>query len=486
MRRRHLWPAPTAPMIRTTLKLESLEDRRLPAVLTVGPGEQFAVPSQAAAVAQDGDDVQIDAGLYVGDVAVWRASNLTLEGVGGFAHLDAGGRSAQGKAIWVIQGDNTTVLSIEFSGAVVPDRNGAGIRQEGAGLTVCNCYFHDNQEGILTGANPNSDVVIEYSEFTHNGYGDGYSHNMYIGNVRSFWLIGSYTHDAVVGHEIKSRAQENFILYNRIQESDTGTASYDIDLPNGGANFIIGNVIRKGPRAQNPVVISAGEEGATNPVQEFYLVNNTIVNDRGAGTFVRVVGNVAAVELVNNLFAGQFAGRSTVLSGNAGQLITNLVAADPGFVDTSNFDYHLTGDSAAIDAGTDPGVTDDGVDLTPYYQYVDQVNLEDRPMDGTIDIGAFEYAGDAPGLSSRRDFGVIGPSSAGRVAIAGQGLIVEPGTEQLLLDLLTEASRGWPSRGPAADGGTAVRWADGKAPPMALVPDEWIGTLLGNDAPAVE
>jgi hypothetical protein len=379
------------PVRRTALTVEALEGRCVPAVLSVGPGETYALPSQAAAVAHDGDDVQIDAGLYQGDVAVWRANNLTLEGVGGLAHLDANGRSAQGKAIWVIQGANTTVASVEFSGATVPERNGAGIRQEGAGLTVVGCYFHDNEEGILAGANLSSDITVASSEFAHNGYGDGYSHNLYIGNVRTFTLFASYSHDAKVGHEVKSRANTNYILYNRIQEDATGTASYEIDLPNGGVSYLIGNVIRKGPRSQNSTVITSGEEGATNPVQAFYLINNTVVNDRSAGTYVRVQGTVPTLRLVNNLFAGPFAASSTVLSGNTGALTTNLVAVNPGFADTAHFDYHLTAGSAAVNAGTAPGQADDGTDLTPQYQYVDPTSVEARPVDDTIDIGAYEF-----------------------------------------------------------------------------------------------
>jgi hypothetical protein len=350
------------------------------------------VPSQAAAVARDGDDVQIDAGDYHGDVAVWRANNLTLEGVGGLAHLSADGHSAQGKAIWVIQGNNTTVTGIEFSGATVPDRNGAGIRQEGAGLLVAGSYFHDNEEGILAGANLNSDIAVYYSEFARNGYGDGYSHNLYVGNVRSFVLAASYSHDARAGHEVKSRAEYNYILYNRIQEDDSGTASYQVDLPNGGASCLIGNVIRKGPRSQNgSYVITSGEEGATNPVQALYVVNNTVVDDRRAGAYVHVVGNVPTVWLTNNLFAGAFAPRMTVLSGTTGALTTNLVAVNPGFADAANFDYHLTAGSAAIDAGTDPGFAPDGTDLTPYYVYVDQSSLDYRAQDGAIDVGAYEF-----------------------------------------------------------------------------------------------
>ena len=52
---------------------------------------------------------------------------------------------------------------IELSGAAVPDLNGAGIRQEGTDLTVTRSWFHDNENGILTGADADSDVVITRS-----------------------------------------------------------------------------------------------------------------------------------------------------------------------------------------------------------------------------------------------------------------------------------------------------------------------------------
>src|SRR5262249_18753664 len=84
-------------------------------VLSVGPGKKFARPSQAAAAAKDGDVIEISPQTYAGDVAVWTASNLTIRGVGNRPHLKANGASAQGKGIWVIQGNNTTVENLEFS-----------------------------------------------------------------------------------------------------------------------------------------------------------------------------------------------------------------------------------------------------------------------------------------------------------------------------------------------------------------------------------
>ena len=263
-------------------------------VLQVGPTRKLKTPSQAAVAAKNGDTIEIDAGLYSGDVATWTRNNLTIRGVGGRAHLDAHGRNAQGKGIWVIQGANTTVENIEFSGARVLDQNGAGIRQEGPGLTLRNCYFHDNENGILTGANLTSDIVIENSEFARNGFGDGQSHNIYIGTVRSFTLRYSYSHLAKIGHLVKSRAQTNYILYNRLTD-ETGTASYEIDLPAGGRAYVIGNLIQQSPTTDNETIISFAEEGGRNAVQELYVVNNTIVNDYAeGGIFVHVSGSPAA------------------------------------------------------------------------------------------------------------------------------------------------------------------------------------------------
>jgi len=51
----------------------------------------------------------------------------------------------------VIRGNDVIVENIEFSGARVPDRNGAGIRPEGRNFTVRNCRFYDCENGILGG-----------------------------------------------------------------------------------------------------------------------------------------------------------------------------------------------------------------------------------------------------------------------------------------------------------------------------------------------
>src|SRR6185437_8917179 len=137
--------------------------------------------------------------------------------------------------------------NIELSGCKVRDGNGAGIRAEGAGLTLVGMYIHDNEDGILSAPNPDSDIVIENSEFRHNGTTSGSTHGIYIGVVRNLVVRGSYFHDTVTGHHIKTRAQANYILYNRIFDYANGTASYSIDFSNGGRSYAIGNIIEKGP-----------------------------------------------------------------------------------------------------------------------------------------------------------------------------------------------------------------------------------------------
>ncbi|MGC2112249.1 MAG: right-handed parallel beta-helix repeat-containing protein [Candidatus Korobacteraceae bacterium] len=361
-------------------------------LLQVGPTRNLKRPSQAAAAAKNGDTIEIDAGLYLGDVAVWTRDNLTIRGVGGRPRVDARGKSVQGKGIWVIQGTNTTVENMEFSGATVPDQNGAGIRQEGPGLTVRNCYFHDNENGILTGANPSSDILVENSEFARNGYGDGQSHNIYIGDVRTFTLRYSYSHEAKIGHLVKSRAQTNYILYNRLTD-ETGTASYEIDLPSGGRSYIIGNLIQQSPITDNETIISYAEEGGRNSVQELYIVNNTIVNDyEGGGIFVHVGGLPTVCRLVNNLFIGP----GIVLQGRGVQA-GNLATRNAHLVNQAEYDYHLSKESPAINKGVRPGVAA-GYDLAPMFEYVHPVSKEPRSVVGSaIDIGAYEY--DNPGQS---------------------------------------------------------------------------------------
>jgi MYXO-CTERM domain-containing protein len=361
-------------------------------VLSVGPSGSFAAPCAAFAAAADGDSIEIDpAGQYLGDVCGISKNQLKISGKGGLAKIDAGGMNAQGKAIWVVQGDDTTIEGIEFTGAKVPDLNGAGIRQEGKNLTVRHCYFHDNEDGILAGDGADSEILIEHSEFDHNGAGDGYSHNLYINHVKKLTFRYNWSHRSVIGHLLKSRAAESYVLYNRITGEADGTSSYELDFPNGGKTYVIGNLIEQGPKTDNPSILAYIEEGANaaNPSHQLYVVNNTFVNDKGSGTFLNIAADAAPSVVANNVFFGG----GTPANQAAAMLSHNYTDKAPCLVDAAAFDYHLMAATPCVDGGADAG-DGDGFSLTPAESYVHPAGSAPRTSVGSIDIGAYELGGE--------------------------------------------------------------------------------------------
>lgn len=281
-------------------------------VIEVGPGLRHETPSAAARVAQHGDRVEIMAGDYQGDVAVWRQNNLTIRGMGSGAHLRAAGRSAEGKAIWVIKGDKNHIENITFSGTRVRSRNGAGIRIEGAGLVIENSTFMDNEMGILGGDNPDSDIVIQNSTFIANRVDRRrpLGHNIYLGNVRSLTVINSDISGAVRGHNVKSRARTNRLTGNRITDGPNGAAGYLVDLPAGGIAIIRDNVLEQGPRAENFTLLSFGAERLLHDEDRLEVMGNRFVNEASGGTFIRNHTDAAALVRDN-----RFKGSGTILRG---------------------------------------------------------------------------------------------------------------------------------------------------------------------------
>lgn len=359
------------------------------ATLSVGPGKLFSTPCQALTKAVAGDVVEIDGSVgYAGDVCAFGADNLTIRGVNGRPKIDAAGKNAGGKGTWVVQGKGTVIDNVEMFGAKVPDLNGAAIRLDGVGLTVRRSYFHDNENGILTNNDGISDILIENTEFSRNGYGDGKSHNLYIGNINSLTFRYNYSHDANVGHNLKSRARVNTVSYNRFSSSGAGQPSYEIDLPNAGTAYVIGNVIHQPASHQNGNLLAYGAEGATNPGQDLYVVNNTFINDYSSGgNFILVGGTVTTPVLIqNNIFAGT----GTMTNQTAATLKNNYQSLLPAFIDRANFDLRPAPGAQFIDAGSAPGVSAGGVTLTPASEYRHVAASQQRPVVGAIDIGAYE------------------------------------------------------------------------------------------------
>jgi hypothetical protein len=249
------------------------------ATLTVSNGQSIQAAINAAA---SGDTIDVAAGTYTDQFLTIRTS-ITLQAVGGEVLMRETTSPPDGKAMITESGANVAINGFDISGVAVPDGNGAAVRYEGGSLTLSNDYFHGNQEGLLGAADPGGSISIDHSEFASNGDGSGSTHNIYVGAIASFTLTNSYIHDAIVGHEVKSRAANNTITGNRIFDN-AGTASYSIDLPNGGNATISGNQIEQGAHTQNPAIVAYGEEGQSNPGMSFIVSSNTIVNDDTAAS----------------------------------------------------------------------------------------------------------------------------------------------------------------------------------------------------------
>lgn len=366
----------------------------------VGPTREYKVPSAVAALVKDGDEVSIDPGEYVGDVAIWRAHKLILRNNSSSLRPDvilrANGKAAEQKAIWVIKGDSCVVYGIDFRDCAVPDRNGAGIRVEGTNIVVSHCAFRKNQDGILAGNNLNSTIRIEYSEFDQSGAGDGLSHAIYINHVKEFIFMFNYSHGTKIGHECKSRAHANYIAYNRLSNED-GTGSRNLDLPNGGSSIVIGNVFHKGANAENGNFIGYGLEGMSDSIDNsLYLSHNTFVSDRGASTLVRMDINTKQYALVNNIIAGNIVllvgGPSSLRE--AGNFIGSI--AEAKLRNSTVYDYALLSDSPARNKAIDPGVAEYVVAGTPQERPLTALLHYIHPCDerrrlGTSDAGAYEF-----------------------------------------------------------------------------------------------
>lgn len=342
----------------------------------IGPNRQYKKPSDIALLVKDFDTIYIDKAEYIGDVCSWYAKGLYFKGESGTI-LKANGKAAEQKAIWVIKGDDCLVEGIDFRDCAVVDRNGAGIRIEGTNIIVRSCAFRNNQDGILCGANPNSTVIIEQCEFENSGAGDGLSHGIYIGHIKAFYYQFNYAHGTKVGHEVKSRAAFNMIAYNNISQ-EKGTGSRNIDLPNGGTSFIIGNILQHSANAENGNTIGYGLEGLRDSLDNsLYIASNTFVNERSAGTFFRIDTNTKLLTLVNNIFAGN----GTMLIGKASMYDTThntriIPIQEVQFNNPDMYDFTLSENSPALMNAVNPGIasyfqngTKKEFSLQPLFQY---------------------------------------------------------------------------------------------------------------------
>ncbi len=349
------------------------------ATLRVGPNETFTRIADAAKAAKDGDIVEILPGEYRGDVATWRQKKLLIRGIGERPVLIADGKIEQGKAIWVIADGDILIDNIEFRGARAADENGAGIRFERGRLEVRNSAFLDNQNGILTANFDDAELVIRDSLFAQAPrQGANLPHLLYVGRIARFEVSGSRFHQGYRGHLLKSRARYNDIRYNLLYDGPQGEASYEIDLPNGGRSFVIGNIVGQSAGTQNPVVVAYGAEGPIWPGSSLHLVHNTLLSDRHTGTlFLRTWPDKLPADTeiigINNLSVGL--GSLTLVNG--GDYRGNVPLPPGALQDPETLDFRPLG-ASLLQYFTSPAGQARGVSLQPEAEFA--LPIGTRPL----------------------------------------------------------------------------------------------------------
>lgn len=303
--------------------------------LVVGPGRAYATLAAAVAAATSGDTIDVVAGTYTNDFAGYINADVTIQGVGGMVHEVYTTAPPNEKAPLTVE-NGLTLKNFEISGVAIPSgegNNGAAIRLEGGNLFVQYCYIHNNQDGILADAVAGATVSIDHTEFAYNGAGDGYSHNLYINAVASLTFTNDYSHDANVGHDLKSRALATTIQNSVIADGPSGSASYQIDIPNAGVASIQNSFIEKGPLAQNPNAIHYGGESLSSayPSNSLTISGSTLVNAYGSSAVAilnqasSVAAGLSVAPLVeNNEFWG-FGASNIVQGGPAPTLSGNTI-----------------------------------------------------------------------------------------------------------------------------------------------------------------
>jgi hypothetical protein len=225
--------------------------------------------------ARSGAIIEIPAGDYdLTDVRI--ARSLTLRGAADGKTIFRSAETTEKGILVPLAGTDLTVENINFAGAKSWDRNGAGVRHEGRNLTVINCRFLGNEDGILATGDPKGVITISNSAFIDSGFGDGQSHGIYVSSGGRLLIDGSLFKGTRIGHHVKSLADET-IARNSVFDDAYGRTSYAIDVSKGGDVSIIRNKITQSVDSDNHAIfnydLTRGGEATRIVIEENEITN---------------------------------------------------------------------------------------------------------------------------------------------------------------------------------------------------------------------
>ena len=344
------------------------------------------------------------------------------------------------RGCWQVSGGtNYHIDGIVFENCHAADSDSAGLRYYGgaSGIVLGNCLFQNNDNGLIIGGTENSDMTVEFSEFSQNGNttasASSPTHNVYVYGG-TFALRYSYLHDPLQAENLHCRAVTSTIEYNwfdraKIYEGDLMTSD---DYANAKTGSLVqsmtlrGNVVIESANQANQGQIWAvyNDEASGSPVSfSITALYNTVVGDGAHTAFIHVSNadsTTMSAKVSDNIISGTsqpilvedgahatVTGKNNWLqTGAAPSGLTGTVfGAAPGFADAASDDFTPASGSPCIGAA-DTSVG--GLPTDEYYQN-ETVTRMYRVRASASDIGAFEHATAGSGIGP---YGAT-PSDAG-------------------------------------------------------------------------
>ena len=311
-------------------------------------------------------------------------------------------------------------------------------------LTIRNCTIQDSGNGIFVGAfnGETQDILIEKNHIFDNGIdGSYYQHNTY---TAAIGITYQYNHmgplrSGAGGNNLKDRSAGLTVRYNWIENGnrqlDLVDAEDSENLVNNASyhtTYVYSNILLEADGEGNSQMVHYGGDSGTYADYRkgtLYFFNNTLVSTRSGNTtmFRLSTGDETAV-VFNNIVHVTAGGSKLALADENGQFVIdsnwftegfqtshgsfsekdqltddgdNIVGSAPGFANLEGDDYQLQESSSARDSGLNSYL---GLDVSlPDEQYVVHQDTEERSIDGSFDIGAFEYGDASVGSSGEID-----------------------------------------------------------------------------------
>ena len=312
-------------------------------------------------------------------------------------------------------------------------KNASGIYLEkGENIVIRKCIFRNNGNGLFVASsdeNVSRDILIQGNYLYDNGnIGSAFEHNSYtagIGMVFEFNRYGPPLAGAI-GNNLKDRSAGTVVRYNWIEggnrQLDLVDAEDSVQVrtdPRYGETHVYGNVLIEPAGAGNRQIAHyGGDSGTTSAYRKgtLYFYNNTVVSTRtDRNTLMRLSTNDEHCDARNNIFYSTLPGGDWAMLDASGVLDlshnwikpgwvgsfggvagainddgTMLEGSDPGFVDLNSQDFSLVSGSVNVNAG---GALNPAVVLMHGLagQYLRHQAGQVRPVDGLLDIGAYEF-----------------------------------------------------------------------------------------------